>query len=170
MVGSGMTAVPCPPDVLTVDAALWHDRAHVDPVLGADRMMADAAVWITEAGGDPAAEPPVTVVYEVRRVSTPWGWAIEAEVLRGYAVVASWLRAFAPWDGAVPFATVNGRLVATVVGVGAPGDLDPWSYGIWLEGIPIDSHDTADDPGPWRWLSTRLDVDGVPTAGGSVPA
>lgn len=111
-----------------------------------------------------------TVVYQVRRIETAWGHAIEAEVLRGYSVVGQLaLRVFDPWDGAIPFADVDGRLVATVTGVGSPDPLYPWRFGIWVEGIALDDQLLTGE-GPASWLATRLVVDGVVLGGGSVPA
>lgn len=111
-----------------------------------------------------------TVVYRITRTETAWGHAIEAEVLRGYSVVGQLaLRTYAPWDGAVPFAEVDGRLVATVVGIGTP-EPDEWQYGIWVEGISLDEQNLAPDVDEATWLATRLLVDGLAVAGGSVPA
>lgn len=111
-----------------------------------------------------------TVVYEVHRIETAWGHAIEAEVLRGYSVVGQLaLRIFDPWDGAIPFAEVEGKLIATVTGVGSPDPAYPWEYGIWVEGIALD-HQTLTGPGSEGWLATRLIIDGAAVAGGSVPS
>lgn len=69
---------------------------------------------------------------------------------------------------AIPFADVEGRLIATVTGVGSADPLYPWEFGIWVEGIALD-HQLLSDEGPHAWLATRLLVDGAAVGGGSVP-
>jgi hypothetical protein len=158
------------------DAAVLTDRAaQLDPGDEANGLLI-AAAQVTDAATEDLAPMATdltvtTVVYAVRRIVDPaWGPTIEAEVLRGYSVVGQLaLRTFDPWDGAIPFAEVDGRLIATVVGV-AQSEPTEWVYGIWVEGIALDEQTIPADVDEQTWLATRLIVDGVPVGGGSVPA